>query len=84
MQLAPLYHGLGSFSQILINLNKLSLDDQGWGAVSYSSLSITQVKIYSTRYLHFVIILLDKVHDYRQFLLSCQIKVNIKLGKSMY
>ena len=33
---------------------------QGWSAVSYSSLSITQVKIYSTRYLHFVIFLIDK------------------------
>ena len=32
----------------------------GWGAVSNSSLSITQVKIYSTSYFHFVIILLDK------------------------
>ena len=59
--------------------------DQEWCAVPYSSLSITQVKIYLTRYLHSVIILsqiLTKVHDYSKFLLSCQMKVKIKQGKS--
>ena len=41
------------------HVSRALTDGQGWGAVSYSSLSITQMKIYSTRYLHFVIILLD-------------------------
>ena len=60
------------------------LADLGWSAVSYSSLSITQVKIYSTLYLHFVIILFHKIHDYSKFLLSCQIKVKIKQEKSLF
>ena len=48
------------YLHFLYFLKHWSLGDLGLGAVSYSSLGITQVKIYSTSYLHFVIILLDK------------------------
>ena len=56
--LAKFYDPIGVISP-LIHQAKLLLH-QGWGAVSYSSLSITQLKIYSTRYLNFLIILHDK------------------------
>ena len=45
---------------IMIAKVDVTIQVSGWCAVSYPSLSITQVKIYSTRYLHFVIILLVK------------------------
>ena len=46
---------------IHIGSNQLFYEtDQVWGAVSYTTLSITQVKIYWTKYFHNVTILLNK------------------------
>ena len=51
---------------------------QVWRDISYSSLSFTKLKIYSTKYIHYVTIYLGKVSDYSKFMISCQIDATVK------